>query len=772
MIRALALTVVAGTAVFVVQVVRADTTVFAWGYNGQGQCNVPGTLGTVTQVAAGEYHTVALTNAGTVTAWGYNQYGQCNVPTNQGPFVQVAVGSYHTVALTNAGTVARWGNNDYGQCGVPPNLGTVTQVAAGVEHTLALKSDGTVACWGRNYEGQCNTPPRLASVTQIAGGYYHTVALKADGAVVAWGYNYYGQCNTPPGIGVVTAIAAGRAHTVALTNAGTVTAWGRNQYGQCNVPTNQGPFVQVAAGGYHTVALTNAGTVARWGNNDYGQCGVPPNLGTVTQVAAGGYHTVAIMIDCLTESSTEPPYISNYSYQETLPAAPVPDIGAIATFTFEELPLVATQGGDLRVRFRAAADLGLGDERLYARFEGDQQWTQLQFANEADCSTPANCLIRYPNDAMLFDGRLIVEVTSSPAVSAQACPEGFVEVSIDYRAETDHDCNNNRLPDYCEIENGILADCNSNHWADSCELARFPENDCDSNGQLDCCDFEAGADDCDRNGTLDRCDIAQNAARDCNANGRLDTCELLFDGATDVNRNLILDSCDIAAGLLADCNHNSIADLIDLANPNNDVDGDMILDSCFDDVVSPDIYVDGRVDAIDLAALIGAWGTMNAPADLNLDGVVGAADLALLLSAWGLIGLCGDGFLDPGENCCNCPKDVSCGEGFDCFYGACVLCPSGQCPPAADDCMLLYGPAPQISYPDYHQPCDNASDEFNCAFGFGEGFFSESRSGGFAMNLLAPAPRESGIAIASVGLLGLLAMPKRWLRRLTRRNQG
>lgn len=48
-----------------------------------------------------------------------------------------------------------------------------------------------------------------------------------------------------------------------------------------------------------------------------------------------------------------------------------------------------------------------------------------------------------------------------------------------------------------------------------------------------------------------------------------------------------------------------------------------------------DLSGDGIVDAKDLAALLGAWGSTESPADLNRDGLVDASDLAELLGAWG-----------------------------------------------------------------------------------------------------------------------------------------
>ncbi|MBL9118332.1 MAG: hypothetical protein JNL80_00275 [Phycisphaerae bacterium] len=48
-----------------------------------------------------------------------------------------------------------------------------------------------------------------------------------------------------------------------------------------------------------------------------------------------------------------------------------------------------------------------------------------------------------------------------------------------------------------------------------------------------------------------------------------------------------------------------------------------------------DLNDDGQVGAVDLALLLGAWGTAGGPADLNNNGLVAAEDLALLLGAWG-----------------------------------------------------------------------------------------------------------------------------------------
>ena len=85
-------------------------------------------LSGVTAIAAGGYHTVSLKSDGTVWAWGYNSNGQLGdgTTTDRTTPVQVsglsgvtaiAAGDLYTVALKTDGTVWAWGYNGYGELG-------------------------------------------------------------------------------------------------------------------------------------------------------------------------------------------------------------------------------------------------------------------------------------------------------------------------------------------------------------------------------------------------------------------------------------------------------------------------------------------------------------------------------------------------------------------------------------------------------------------------------------------------------------------------------
>ncbi len=216
---------------------KGDHTVWTWGYNGSGQLGIPfattqrttpiqvSGLTDITGIATGLYHTVAMLSDGTVYAWGYNDQGELGngSTSNSAAPVQVsgltgvtaiAAGGYHTLAL-KGGTVQAWGWNVYGQLGdgittqrtIPVQvlgLTGVTAIGAGGYHSVALKGDGTAWAWGSNSKDQLgdgtntqrNTPVQVANFTggvNVTAGWEHSLALKFDGTVRAWGVNDHGQ---------------------------------------------------------------------------------------------------------------------------------------------------------------------------------------------------------------------------------------------------------------------------------------------------------------------------------------------------------------------------------------------------------------------------------------------------------------------------------------------------------------------------------------------------------------------------------------------------
>jgi hypothetical protein len=177
--------------------IYAGSTLYAWGNNQNGQCNVPTSVhSTVQKVSAGSNYSLALLNNNSLTGWGINNLGQLNIPGGL-TAIDVASGINHNIALKNDGTVVCWGDNTFNQCSVPVGLTGVTYIAAGNYHTMVVKTDGSVLCWGLNSSGQCNSPTGITNGYQIAGGSGHTILLKSDGTVIGWGDNSFRQTSGP-----------------------------------------------------------------------------------------------------------------------------------------------------------------------------------------------------------------------------------------------------------------------------------------------------------------------------------------------------------------------------------------------------------------------------------------------------------------------------------------------------------------------------------------------------------------------------------------------
>ncbi len=126
------------------------------------------------------------------------------------------------------------------------------------------------------------------------------------------------------------------------------------------------------------------------------------------------------------------------------------------------------------------------------------------------------------------------------------------------------------------------ADCDGDGVGDRCEP------DCNENGVPDDCDIAAGTSvDLDGNGTPDVCDGIGNSTSDCNGNGDPDGIEVFFGVVPDCNGNGVPDSCDLAAGVISDCNGNGIPDECDIVSGRTaDVlppEGDGIPDDCQSD---------------------------------------------------------------------------------------------------------------------------------------------------------------------------------------------
>ncbi len=257
---------------------------YQWRRNGRpiaGATQAALSIPSVTSAQSGRYELVAANAAGPavsfpvwvvvgnslgLSAWGTSGGGITAVPGNLGSLTAVAVGLNHALAVRGDGTVAAWGSNGAFQTTVPAGLADVVAVAAGDSFSLALRADGTVACWGSiNF-----VPPGTDNVIAISAdsGSTWATALRADGSVVQWGVAGP-RTDLPAAARNLISIDTGYGgRTVAVRSDGRAVQW-QNSSSSYDVayapmPEGLGTFVSAVVAGNQNYGIREDGSVVAW----------------------------------------------------------------------------------------------------------------------------------------------------------------------------------------------------------------------------------------------------------------------------------------------------------------------------------------------------------------------------------------------------------------------------------------------------------------------------------------------------------------------------
>ncbi|MCI5604818.1 MAG: hypothetical protein MR413_04125, partial [Clostridia bacterium] len=179
-------------------IMNTPVQIYSVEYDSEGNASYT-LLENIIDVAAGGFHSLAVDSNGHVWSWGNNDYKQLGdgttdsrgaaqlVMTADGQpmenIVAVAAGMYHSLALTKDGHVYAWGRNNYNQLGTS-STDEGDFVKYPVHVTQGTSASGTNESTGKPDE-------YLSHIIQISAGDYYSAALKADGTVYVWGTNQY-----------------------------------------------------------------------------------------------------------------------------------------------------------------------------------------------------------------------------------------------------------------------------------------------------------------------------------------------------------------------------------------------------------------------------------------------------------------------------------------------------------------------------------------------------------------------------------------------------
>ena len=305
----------------------------------------------VTQVAVGNFHSIAITSVGEVYSWGYHGHGRLglgsSVREDQAFPCKINSGIYGvTGGVRVVEKIAKiTGSKPKVNPQVKKDPWKVVRVECGAQHSVALTGGGSVWVWGGNRTGALGIGQEIEEVvnpvvshalknsivTNIACGSQHTLVTTSKGEVYTWGRGRHGQL----GVGFIHQSyspklvemlhdkfcvmgACGEDFSLVLTDSGEVHSFGNADKGCLGQGSTQNQLFpkqvtelmsikKISAGMNHSAALSQEGIVFVWGGGYYGRLGYGSTdnvyypvqihskyLRLYQEVSCGAFHTLFI----------------------------------------------------------------------------------------------------------------------------------------------------------------------------------------------------------------------------------------------------------------------------------------------------------------------------------------------------------------------------------------------------------------------------------------------------------------------------------------------
>ncbi|XP_077116828.1 RCC1 domain-containing protein 1 isoform X1 [Ranitomeya variabilis] len=157
------------------------------------------------KMALGNEHVVLLTSDGKVLTWGAGRHGQLghgDVEDVSAPRLvealhgvtmsEVAAGGWHTVAVSESGDLYCWGWNESGQLGLPSKTLQVERVSS-EDFPPGCDMDEDSEFIGIQAFPALIDLPQEIEAAKVSCGSRHTAAATRSGELFTWGWGKYGQ---------------------------------------------------------------------------------------------------------------------------------------------------------------------------------------------------------------------------------------------------------------------------------------------------------------------------------------------------------------------------------------------------------------------------------------------------------------------------------------------------------------------------------------------------------------------------------------------------